>query len=104
MCETTRQQKTKGKSILEVEINKGRSDRRGDPVIDLVLVGVQGLGGVHVVAEVLRRLLHGLQLAGVGRGTPLQSPLWDGEGSVRIRGGADPRQEVWGVTAGSAGR
>lgn len=52
------------------EVNK-RSHGCGHSVhsfIDLVFVGVQAFGSVHVVAEVLGRFLHGLQLAGVRRG------------------------------------
>ena len=56
------------------------SHRRGGhwvcSVIDLVFVGVQGFGGVQVVAEVLHRLLHVLQLPGVRCGPSHQRSLW----------------------------
>ena len=61
-----------------------RSHRGGDPLasaIDLVFVGVQGLGCVQVVPQVLHSLFHGLQLTWVRCGSPHQGSL-QGEGDT----------------------
>lgn len=56
-----------------------RSHRRGGhsvhSVIDLVFVGIQAFGGVHVLPDALGHLLHVLQLAGVWSGPPQQCSL-----------------------------